>query len=170
MRTFDSGATRNSDDDKLDYEGFLNPLVLEMYASYMHRNRFLETGEVRGSDNWQLGLPLDVVMKSAYRHFQDWHLEHRGYESREGVKDALCGLLFNVQSYLLTVLEQERKDEESHSVDWVEPQDETEQLLLGFDNTPKIDPNTPPQTTENKEDTTPKIGSAAWFKYIIGRG
>ena len=39
-------------------------------------------------------------MKSGFRHFMDWWLEHRGLESREGMEDALCALLFNVQGYL----------------------------------------------------------------------
>jgi len=30
----------------------------------------------------------------------DWWLEHRGQASREGVEDAICALLFNVQGYL----------------------------------------------------------------------
>ncbi len=106
MREFETGANRNEDKGKLDYEGFINPLVLQRFAAYMESHRYLETGEVRDSDNWQKGIPLDSAMKSAYRHFQDWHLEHRGYDSREGVEAAICGLIFNAQSYLLTLLEE----------------------------------------------------------------
>ncbi|KKK53952.1 hypothetical protein LCGC14_3089650, partial [marine sediment metagenome] len=32
VRTFDSGANRSSEEGKLDFEGFLSPLVLERYA------------------------------------------------------------------------------------------------------------------------------------------
>jgi hypothetical protein len=43
-------------------------------------------------------------MKSGWRHFMDWWLEHRGFESREGAEEALCGLLFNVSGYLHELL------------------------------------------------------------------
>jgi len=108
MREFETGANRNSEEGKIDYEGFLNPLVIKRFGEYMDSHRQLETGELRDSDNWQKGIPLDSAMKSAWRHFHDWHMEHRGYESREGLEAALCGLLFNVQSYLLTILEEKQ--------------------------------------------------------------
>ncbi len=56
-REFISGATRNSEEGKLDYEGFLSPLALARYAQYMHRHRELEDGTLRASDNWQKGIP-----------------------------------------------------------------------------------------------------------------
>jgi hypothetical protein len=34
-----TGATRNLDEDKLDYEGFLSPYVLRRFAAYMHEHR-----------------------------------------------------------------------------------------------------------------------------------
>lgn len=100
MRTFESGATRNSDSGKYDYEGFFSPLVVERFAAYMHKHRQLETGELRDSDNWQKGIPQAAYIKSAWRHFLDWWREHRGLPSTEGIEDALCALLFNVQGYL----------------------------------------------------------------------
>ena len=100
MRQFETGATRNNDSDALDYEGFLSPLVLQRFAEYMHKHRFQADGQVRSSDNWQKGIPLESYMKSGFRHFMDWWVEHRGLESREGLEDALCALLFNVQGYL----------------------------------------------------------------------
>jgi len=35
MRKFKSGALRDDDEDKIDYEGFLSPIVLERYAQYI---------------------------------------------------------------------------------------------------------------------------------------
>ena len=104
MRTFDTGATRDSDDGKYDYEGFLSPIVLERYAAYMHKHRIQADGGLRDADNWQKGITKDAYMKSAWRHFMDWWMEHRGYPSREGLEDALCALLFNVQGYLYEIL------------------------------------------------------------------
>lgn len=104
MREFETGATRDNDEDKYDYEGFLSPLVLERFAQYMHANRVQRDGSVRASDNWQKGIPRDAYMKSAWRHFMDWWTWHRLDPTDdldpEVVNDALCALLFNVQGYL----------------------------------------------------------------------
>ena len=104
MREFDSGATRDNDADKLDFEGFLSPLVLTRYASYMHSHRKQADGELRDSDNWQKGIPLAVYMKSAWRHFIDWWNDHRGFETDDGVEEALCALIFNASGYLHELL------------------------------------------------------------------
>ena len=100
MREFSTGATRNIDTDKLDYEGFLSPLVLQRYAQYMHKHRVQVDGQLRASDNWQKGIPPDAYMKSAHRHFMDWWLFHRGYKPTEPIEEALCALFFNLQGYL----------------------------------------------------------------------
>lgn len=110
MRNFDSGATRNTDEDKYDYEGFMNPLVIEAFGEYMHKNRIQADGKLRPSDNWQKGIPKEAYMKSAWRHFHDWWMEHRGYKSREGKIDALCGLLFNTMGYLYEELKEKPHD------------------------------------------------------------
>ncbi len=99
MRKFDTGATRDSEVDKFDYEGFLSPLVLEAYAAYMHHHRKQADGSLRDSDNWQKGIPLSAYMSSGFRHFIDWWKLHRGYSARENMVYALCGLLFNVMGY-----------------------------------------------------------------------
>jgi hypothetical protein len=50
MRKFKSGALRDNDTDKIDFEGLLSPLVLERFGEYMHRHRNTADG-VRDSDN-----------------------------------------------------------------------------------------------------------------------
>jgi hypothetical protein len=104
IRQFESGATRDTDNGKNDYEGYLSPLVIEAYGNYMTKHRKQSDGSLRASDNWMKGIPRDAYMKSAWRHFLDWWKEHRGLGSREGLIDALCGLLFNVMGYLHEVL------------------------------------------------------------------
>lgn len=99
MRRFDTGATRNQDDEHPDYEGFLSPLVIKAYGEYMHKHRLQADGSLRAADNWQKGIPKDSYMSSGWRHFMDWWLEHRGLESRDGMDDALAGLFFNLQGY-----------------------------------------------------------------------
>jgi len=101
MRNFESGATRDSDEDKLDFEGFLSPDVLWRFAQYMHAHRTQADGKLRASDNWQKGIPQDAYMKSAWRHFMEWWVLHRRpYIHTEERRDALCALLFNVMGYL----------------------------------------------------------------------
>lgn len=103
-REFSTGSNRNSDEGKLDYEGFLSPIVVQKFGEYMHKHRKLEDGTLRDSDNWQKLFGDDhysVCMKSMWRHFHDLWMEHRGYRSREGIEDAMMGLLFNIQAYAL---------------------------------------------------------------------
>lgn len=107
MREFNTGATRDDNKDKLDYEGFLSPIVLERYAEYMHKHRKQSDGKLRDSDNWQKGIPKDAYMKSLMRHTIDVWKEHRGFETREDcedIEDALCSVLFNAMGYLLEEL------------------------------------------------------------------
>ena len=108
MRTFKSGATRHVDFDKLDYEGFLSPIVLEAYAKYLQKHRVQADGKLRDSDNWQMGIPKDVYVKSLWRHVMDLWKEHRGYESRDGIDDAICGILFNAMGYYHELLKERR--------------------------------------------------------------
>jgi hypothetical protein len=106
IRRFRTGATRDTDLGKLDYEAFLSPIVLQRFAVYMHKHRTQKDGTVRDGDNWQKGIPKDAFMKSAWRHFMDWWLEHRGYASREGLQDALCAVIFNASGYLFEILKE----------------------------------------------------------------
>jgi hypothetical protein len=103
MRTFETGAIRDGDDSKFDYEGFVSPLVLERFAAYMHKHRQTPAG-LRDSDNWQKGIPPVAYMKSAFRHFFDWWKEHRGLPTKDGIEEAICALIFNAQGYLHELL------------------------------------------------------------------
>ena len=111
-RTFDSGASRNSSENKLDFEGFLSPLVLRRYAEYLHSHRALEDGTTRDSDNWQRGMPLTVYMKSLWRHFMGAWSQHRGWKSDDSMEVALCGIIFNASGYLHEVLKEKQETTE----------------------------------------------------------
>jgi len=104
IRKFDTGAFRDTEEGKLDIEGFINPLVIKSFCEYMHKHRFIADKTLRNSDDWQKGIPQDVYIKSLSRHYLDLWLEHRGYKSREGKIDALNGILFNVMGYYLEEL------------------------------------------------------------------
>lgn len=97
MRVFESGATRNDDADRIDYEGFLSPFAMQSYGGYMHKHRTQADGKLRASDNWQKGIPVPQYMKSAFRHFMAvW----RGHRVGKIEVDDLCALLFNVMGML----------------------------------------------------------------------
>ena len=117
IRIFDSGATRDSDDGKLDYEGFLSVHVLCRYAKYMHDHRTQSDGKLRASDNWQKGIPLTAYMKSMWRHFIDVWSVHREFVCRESIdsnalldflEESLCALMFNVMGFLHEILKKRR--------------------------------------------------------------
>ena len=112
MREFETGATRGSNEKKLDYEGFLSPVVLKCYASYMHEHRKQVDGKLRASDNWQKGMPKDEYMKSLLRHTIDVWTLHRGrmvIDPETGsvvtLREALCGVLFNAMGMLFELME-----------------------------------------------------------------
>jgi hypothetical protein len=111
MREFITGATRDTDVGKLDFEGFLNPLVLEEFAKYMNCNRETKIG-IRDSDNWQKGIPLKTYMKSLFRHFMAVWKEHRGIKTEDGMMKALMGVMFNTMGYAYEILKEGDKDEE----------------------------------------------------------
>lgn len=125
MREFDTGATRNVDDDKLDFEGCLSPLVLQEFAKYMHKHRRQADGKLRDSDNWQKGIPKTEYAKSAWRHFFDFWMLHRGYQARSEngkpvtMLEALMGLRFNIQGYAHEILkgQAQASEQEAEALD-----------------------------------------------------
>ena len=106
-RKFNTGATRDTDTGKIDPEGFFSPIVIKAYCEYMHKHRVQSDGKLRDSDNWQRGIPRSAYMKSLLRHVLDVWLEHRGHKSRDGIKEALCGVIFNSMGYLYELLREE---------------------------------------------------------------
>jgi hypothetical protein len=106
VRKFESGATRDTAEGKLDFEAFLSPTVLLRYAEYLNANRRQSDGSLRDGDNWQKGIPFDTYMKSKYRHFMDTWLLHRGYKRtvKTDIETSLCAEMFNTMGYLFEVL------------------------------------------------------------------
>ena len=106
MRTFETGATRDTEEGKPDYEGFLSPLALERFGTYMMTHQVQADGSLRASDNWQKGMPIDSFMKSMLRHVMDLWLLHRGYGKGTGAtqQELLCAILFNTQGMLHEIL------------------------------------------------------------------
>lgn len=122
VRTFTTGATRDTEENKFDYEGFLSPQVVRRFGAYMHKHRVQADGKLRDSDNWQKGMPFDAYMKSLFRHFMDaWSL-HRGLPITDPdgeavtLEDALCACLFNIQGYLHELLREQEGVEQGTTV------------------------------------------------------
>jgi hypothetical protein len=110
MRTFETGATRDGNVSKIDYEAHLCPETLHAYCEFLHAHRALPDGSRRDADNWQKGMEPDVWIESLVRHsLQLWRL-HRGFRVVERKPDgseieitkyhAVCGVLFNAFGYL----------------------------------------------------------------------
>ena len=107
MRTFDTGATRDDDASKPDYEGYLSPLVIIRFGKYMTKHRKQSDGRTRDSDNWQKGIPLAQYLKSLWRHMVDLWTMHRcilvpenDQKEKDDIEDALCAIIFNASGYL----------------------------------------------------------------------
>lgn len=116
MRTFETGATRDSNDTKLAYTGFFSPLVLNRRAHYMHAHRVQADGNVREANNWKKGMSPEVYLESMFRHVMDlWILQEGGsfidVNTDEGfqVEEALCAIMFNAEGMLHEIL----KDQDS---------------------------------------------------------
>lgn len=107
MRVFSSGASRDLDDDKLDYEGFLSPFVEERFAQYMHKHRKTAQG-LRDSDNWQKGIPTGAYMKSMIRHTMDAWKAWDHSELAE-LEELLQAIKFNVNGLTFELLKMRRK-------------------------------------------------------------
>ena len=109
LRMSESGAIRNSDIGKINYQGALSPLILEAYGKYIEKHSNLPDGTKRNNKNWQnlFGTPEEhrqVCIESAWRHFIDLLKEHDGYNSQDGIDEALGGLMFNIQAYWFSLL------------------------------------------------------------------
>ncbi len=104
MRTFKSGATRSNDEGKIDPEAALSPLVLTAYCEYVRSHRLQDSQEVRGDDNWQLGISPTSYMKSLLRHvLEAWRVHRYG----GAMNDILFAVMFNTMGLLHERLKKE---------------------------------------------------------------
>ena len=122
LRTFDSGATRDTTQGKLDYVKALSPIVLRRYVQYLDKHRLQSDGSYRDFDNWKKGIPQETYHSSGGRHFFDAWLLTEGYTTEDNhgpveLQDALCAQLFNIMGRLHEVL----KVKETKSVDRTKP-------------------------------------------------
>lgn len=91
---YDSGATRDSREDKPVFTQFLSHEVMRSFGAYMHANRMQADGVVRSGDNWKKGIPEQDYLDSLFRHFIDaWEAFEGG--DRNKLEASLNGVLFN---------------------------------------------------------------------------
>jgi FMN phosphatase YigB (HAD superfamily) len=114
MRIFESGATRDTSDGKLNYVKALSPIVLKRYVEYLGQHRQQADGGLRDWDNWKQGIPIDTYLDSLGRHFWAvWMLNH-GYSVNDNhgqvdIESSLCGVIFNSMGMLYELLKQKQK-------------------------------------------------------------
>ena len=113
IRQFNTGATRDTSQDKLSYYKALDPLVLERYLEYLNRHRVQPDGNIRDWDNWKKGIDISVYADSGIRHvFDVWKLLN-GYDAEDNhgkveLEDAICAIIFNFQGMLYEIQKQKR--------------------------------------------------------------
>lgn len=107
MRKFKTGATRDNDTGKPDYDGFLSEYAVPAFGRYMHRHRLQADGKLRDSDNWKRGMPKEQYIKSLWRHVIDLWREWRGDRNAEKLEDLCCACMFNIQGFLHELLKEE---------------------------------------------------------------
>lgn len=116
VRQFKTGATRDTDQGKLVYTGFLNPFVTKRFAEYMHKHRQQSDGSLRAPDNWQKGIPRQAYMESLGRHVEEikqLHEAMRGHDpaawgqqpnNNEAILETLMAVIFNAQGMALEIM------------------------------------------------------------------
>lgn len=117
LRTFETGATRDTAEGKHEPWGFCSALVEKRFSQYMHAHRKQSDGELRESDNWKKGIPVDAYYHSLSRHIQDLRLHFEGFscEAREeNLEEVLCSVLFNVQGMLHEVIKKRTPQVDEH--------------------------------------------------------
>lgn len=104
IRTFDTGATRDTDQGKLEYRRFLSMPAVKRYCEYMREHRKQSDGQLRDPDNWKKGIPLNVYADSLYRHVQEFaqqlELPSGAVHELAAVEETLCAIIFNAMGYL----------------------------------------------------------------------
>jgi hypothetical protein len=99
IRTFETGATRDTNERKPDYRAFLSMRAIRRFGEYMNRHREQPDGTIRAADNWKLGIPVDSYLESLARHSVDFLAAIEDGRHDEA-QELACALWFNVQGYL----------------------------------------------------------------------
>lgn len=111
MRKFETGATRDTVEDKLNYIKALSPVVLQRYVKYLGEHRTQADGTKRDWDNWKKGIPKETYLEGEDRHHRAvWKLL-QGYPAFDNhgpvtLEDSLCGVIFNAMGMLYELIKE----------------------------------------------------------------
>ena len=95
IRTFDTGAIRDTGDDKEDYIESISWLTMKRYCEYMGI-----AAKKYGRGNWIKGIPVDSYEQSLLRHIQKY-IANKNYNANlEPEVDHLSAALFNLQGII----------------------------------------------------------------------
>ena len=114
-RKFDTGATRDTVEGKLNYVKTLSPIVMQRYVEYIGKHRTQSDGSQRDWDNWKSGIPQEIYLEGQDRHHRAvWKLLH-GFSAFDNhgpvtLEDSLCGVLFNAMGMLHEILKTDEKE------------------------------------------------------------
>lgn len=103
LRTFSTGATRDTNEGKLEPWGFASPLAELEYSRYMNKHRIQSDGQLRDSDNWKRGIPILAFYHSLSRHILAFRLlmeQEDGPVPDNEIIDVLCAVKFNVDGLI----------------------------------------------------------------------
>ncbi len=109
MRTFSTGATRDTVKGKLSYVKALSPVALQRYVQYLSNHRLQTDGSIRDFDNWKKGIEQDVYLDGLGRHEMAVWLLCQGYPASDNhgpvtLEDSICGVIFNAMGMLHEIL------------------------------------------------------------------
>lgn len=116
IRTFGTGATRDTVEGKLSYVKALSPIVLQRYVQYLDAHRKQPDGSMREFDNWKSGIPEEAYLDGLGRHQMATWLLAQGYSAEDNhgpvtLQDSLCAIIFGASGWLHELLEKELKRE-----------------------------------------------------------
>lgn len=121
IRTFDTGATRDTAKGKLSYVRALSPIVLQRYVQYLDAHRKQPDGSLRDFDNWKKGIPEETYLDGLGRHFVAAWLLAQGFLAGDNhglvtLEDTLCAIIFGASGWLHELLKEKNKPDRTEPV------------------------------------------------------
>lgn len=113
IRISETGATRDSSINKPELAKYICPRVIKEFGEYMLKHQIQSDGTKREGDNYKKGFgktpkeSKDIIFDSLIRHILDLWLEHDGFQSRDGIKEAIGGSFFNIMAYWEEIIKDE---------------------------------------------------------------
>lgn len=113
IREFETGATRDTAGEKLNYVKGLSAIVLHRYMQYLAKHRKQSDGSTREFDNWKNGIPDECYVDSLVRHSVNVWRVFEGVEVQDNhgpvtEEDLLCAIIFNAHGKLFELLKNGR--------------------------------------------------------------